>query len=181
MITAQQVITIAAAVAALAELGAGAGTGEGDAVDGDAPGAMAVELLGADAGAGAAVGRAGTVSTTPMEEPVPLIGPDRPRGKKPPAPFWLPSTTMLMTCAHAHSCCQSLRPSRHVRAACLQRQYQTLHVKNAGLHRNVLYGSDASTGDPATAGRSHAYYGRRDTACGTQFLTAAGMCCRTQS
>ena len=67
-------------------------------------------LTSADVVAAAAelgVGRGGTVSTAPMEVVVPLMGPSRPRGKKPPVPFWLPSTVMLMTCA-ATSCCQNL-------------------------------------------------------------------------
>jgi hypothetical protein len=104
------VLTVADAAAAAAELGAGAGAVDGDAAEdgvlaldagvpvGDEAGPAAGEPLGADAGAGAAAGRAGTVSTAPTEEAVPLMGPDNPSGKKPPVPFWLPSTAMLTTC-----------------------------------------------------------------------------------
>ena len=124
----QQVLTTADAALADAELGAGAGAVEGDAdedgvlaPDAGVPvvdpepepeelgpvaelgpveelGPVAAEPPGADADAGAMAGRAGTVSTAPAEEAVPLMGPDRPSGKKPPVPFWVPSTAMLTTC-----------------------------------------------------------------------------------
>ena len=107
--TKQLARTVADAAAAAAELGAGAGAEEGPdadppgvlaledgvpvvgaapgAVEGKPLGAVEGEPLGAVEGDMAAMGaRAGTLLTAPADEVVPLMGPAKPVGKKPPVP-----------------------------------------------------------------------------------------------
>ena len=101
--------------------------------------------LGETAAGGGAGPWAGTLATAPMEELVPLMGPDRPRGKKPPMPVGDASVAMLTTCKPEQYWSHSMRMmtavtkvERSGRAIpdpgdLLQSFWQTIH------HRTVAY------------------------------------------